>query len=127
MEVPIAPHRSLQLPAQLVIGVGTSVRGWNFPTHCRTTSPLSYNEQHWPDSMAFCSMALQFAILGVPDGDVFRRVTHPRLCKTNRIATQSDVGCLSLLRFCVLEVIILCLVVRPSDAKGTPLQERIVI
>ncbi len=62
-------------------------------------------------------MALQFAISGVRDGDAFRMDTQPELVRIKSIATQSNDCFLGLLRFCVLEVIILCLVVRPSDAK----------
>ena len=127
MDVPTAPHRSLQLPAQPALGVGSKVRGWSLPIHCCSISPLSYNGQHSPESMAFCSIALQFAIFGDPDGDVFRMDTQPQLVKVKSIATQRNVRFLGLLRFCVLEVIIGCLVVRPSDAKCTPLHARIVI
>ena len=101
--------------------------GWSLPTHCRSTSPLSYNVQLSPESIAFCSRALQFAILGDPHGDVFRMDTQPQLVKVKSIATQRNVRFLGLLRFRVLEVIILCLVVRPSDALCTPLQACIVI
>lgn len=72
-------------------------------------------------------MALQFAIFGDPQGDVFRMETHPQLDRVKSTATQSNVRCLGLLRFCVLEVIILRQIVRPSDAQCTPVQQRIVI
>ncbi len=72
-------------------------------------------------------MALQFAIFGDPQGDVFRMYTQPQLVKAKSIATQSNVRVLGLLRFFVLEVIILCLIDRPSDAQCTPLQAGIVI
>lgn len=90
-------------------------------------SLLSYDGQQSLESTVFCSRQRQLAIFGDPQGDVFRMETQPQLVKAKSIATQSNVRFLGLLRFCVLEVIILRQIVRPRDAQCTPVQQRIVI